>query len=127
MTPTTDSDDDLGFPDRLVDWLADVDHQLVLEALANLRYKVVPLDEVVDLLLRTRPVKTLKFSWELWEALVRDGGAGGEQLLLQRVPSFLLETARLALWGEETRTSPHMRLRLLQLEPEVTEGGFETE
>jgi hypothetical protein len=119
-------EDDLGFPARLARWLLDRDHERTLLALANLRYEVVPLDEVVRLLLDAPAVKTLKLSWELWEAMLEKGEEDTEELLLRHVPTHALETARLALWGEDPHPSPHARLRIIHLNPDVSGRGPRT-
>jgi hypothetical protein len=108
------SDDDFGFPGRLQLWLADRNHAAALVALAQLR-EGIPDGEVIRSLLGAPATRTLKCSWELWEALLERRAEDAETLLLQQIPLEVLAMARQALWGDDPHPPSIARLRVIHL------------
>jgi hypothetical protein len=92
---TTESE----FPQALVEWV-DKDAALLRALVALRRLGDEGVDAVEEVLAVPR-VAVLRWSWNLWAALVEGSGGDAEDLLLEVLPLHVLEQARWALWGEE--------------------------
>ncbi len=92
------SDGRSDFPALLREWIAsDGDLLDCLLALRRLGGEgAVALQNALSL----RRVATLKFSWELWEALAEGEGEDADVLLLRNLSPYTLDMARQALWGD---------------------------
>jgi hypothetical protein len=95
----------LDFPDELANWLATngdlVDALLRLDELGD------EAAEAVDAVRSIRRVAVLRFSIELWCALVEGDGDDPEELLLERIPVRVLRALRRALGTACAIAEPH--------------------
>lgn len=84
------------FAELLGQWVES--YGVLLDALTELRHLG---DEPVAVaaLLDARPVRTLRLSWELWEALLDGDGEDTEATLEEVVEADVLGWCRSALWG----------------------------
>jgi hypothetical protein len=119
--------DDFGFPAHLAQWLRDEDHERILLALAHLRDEPPVASAAVRLLLATSPVRKLKLSFELWEALIAHGEPDADAVLLAHLQARELQTVRTALWGDDPHPTPGARLRIIHLDDRRTCRSYETE
>jgi hypothetical protein len=71
----------------------------LLDALTALRALGNEGEEAIGAISALRRINTIKFSWELWEAIVDGDGDDPETLLLDEIPLGVLDRARHALWG----------------------------
>jgi hypothetical protein len=85
------------FPEVLARWIeADGD---LLGALVALRRLGPEGADALKEALAVRRIVKLRFSWQLWEALVEGDGEDSEAVLLGAIPLTVLEETRAALWG----------------------------
>jgi hypothetical protein len=92
---------DSGFPKALTKWIG-TDAELLRSLVALRRLGAEGVD-ALDAVLAVRRVAALRASWNLWAAMVEGGGGDPEVLLLAELPLYVLDHARLALWGPSWR------------------------
>jgi hypothetical protein len=67
-------------------------------------------ERAIGAVLAVPEVKRARLSWALWEALVAGHGDEPDRLLLGRIPIAVLDSARVALWGDTSSSAERDRL-----------------
>ena len=96
------------FPRRFRIWVNQNDG--LVAGLVRLR-ELPRAERAVQAVLAVPELRRFRFSFELWQTLVIGDGDEPDRLLLQCVPLAMLDSVRLAIWGDATEGRPtHLRV-----------------